>query len=42
MVGYFSARVALGYAIAVFAGCAYAIMVCAVLLLPETRCRDLA
>jgi MFS family permease len=42
LVGYFSARVALGTAIAVFAGSAYAVMVLAVLLLPETRFRDLA
>jgi MFS family permease len=42
LVGYFSARVALGTAIAMFAGAAYAVMVASVLLLPETRSRDLA
>jgi MFS family permease len=42
LVGYFSARVALGTAIAAFAGAAYAVMVGAVLLLPETRFRNLA
>jgi MFS family permease len=42
LVGYFSARMALGTAIAVFAGAAYAVMVAAVLLLPETRFRELA
>ena len=41
MVGYFSVRLALGTAIAVFAGAAYALMVVAVVLLPETRSRDL-
>jgi MFS family permease len=41
LVGYFSTRVSLGGAIAVFAGAAYAVMVVAVLLLPETRARDL-
>lgn len=41
LVGYFSARLALGSAIALFAGAAYAIMVLSVLLLPETRARSL-
>jgi MFS family permease len=41
LVGYFSARMALGTAIAWFAGAAYAVMVAAVLMLPETRWRDL-
>jgi MFS family permease len=41
LVGYFSARLALGTSIALFAGAAYAVMVAAVLLLPETRFRDL-
>jgi MFS family permease len=41
LVGYFSARVALGTAIAMFAGMAYAVMVLSVLMLPETRFRDL-
>ncbi len=40
--GDFSARMALGTAIAMFAGVAYAVMVAAVLLLPETRFRELA
>ncbi len=42
LVGYFSARMALGTAIAMFAGTAYAVMVAAVLMLPETRFRELA
>ncbi|HEY3705620.1 MAG TPA: MFS transporter [Terracidiphilus sp.] len=42
LVGYFSARVALGTAIAVFAGAAYTVMIAAVMMLPETRFRDLA
>jgi hypothetical protein len=42
LVGYCSARLALGTSIALFAGVAYAVMVAAVLLLPETRFRDLA
>ncbi|UWZ83938.1 MFS transporter [Occallatibacter riparius] len=42
LVGYFSARMALGTAIAWFAGAAYAVMVAAVLMLPETRYRELA
>jgi MFS family permease len=41
LVGYFSARMALGTAIAMFAGTAYAVMVAAVLMLPETRGREL-
>jgi MFS family permease len=41
LVGYFSARMALGTAIAMFAGVAYAVMVAAALLLPETRFREL-
>jgi len=41
LVGYLSARVSLGLAIALFAGTAYAVMVAAVLLLPETQSRDL-
>lgn len=41
LVGYFSARVPLGWAIAAFAGSAYLLMVVAVLFLPETRSRNL-
>ena len=41
LVGYFSARMALGAAIAMFAGAAYAVMVAAVWMLPETRGREL-
>jgi MFS family permease len=41
LVGYVSARMALGPAIAVFAGSAYALMVASVALLPETRARQL-
>ena len=41
LVGYFSARMKLGSAIALFSGAAYAIMVLSVLLLPETRARSL-
>ncbi len=41
LVGYFSARVTLGVAIAVFAGSAYMLMTLAVLLLPETRGTEL-
>jgi MFS family permease len=41
LVGYLSASVALGHAIAIFAVAAYLIMVLAVLLLPETRGKDL-
>lgn len=40
-VGYFSARMKLGQAIAIFAAAAYLLMVVAVLLLPETRGVDL-
>jgi len=40
-VGYFSARMPLGRAIAVFAGAAYLVMVLSVLMLPETGGRDL-
>jgi MFS family permease len=41
LVGYFSARMRLGAAIAVFAVAAYMLMALSVLLLPETRGRDL-
>ena len=41
LVGYLSATMSLGYAIAVFAVSAYALMILAVVLLPETRGRDL-
>ncbi|HKF50408.1 MAG TPA: MFS transporter [Terracidiphilus sp.] len=41
LVGYFSVRMKLGPAIALFSGAAYAIMVLSVLLLPETRARSL-
>ncbi len=41
LVGYLSARMGLGHAISTFAGVAYLTMVCAVLLLPETRGREL-
>jgi MFS family permease len=41
LVGYFSARMALGTAIALFSGTAYAVMAVAVLMLPETRAREL-
>lgn len=37
LVGYFSARMSLGHAIAVFAAVAYLVMILGVLLLPETR-----
>jgi MFS family permease len=37
LVGYFSARMSLGHAIAVFAAAAYLVMILGVLLLPETR-----
>ena len=37
LVGYFSARMSLGHAIAVFAAAAYLAMIFGVLLLPETR-----
>jgi len=42
LVGVFSARLSLGGAIAVFALSAYLLMAVAILLLPETRGRDLA
>lgn len=42
LVGYFSARMPLGRAIAIFAVTAYILMVLSVLLLPETRGRELA
>lgn len=41
LVGYFSAHMKLGQAIAIFAASAYALMVLAVLLLPETQGREL-
>jgi MFS family permease len=41
LVGYFSAHMKLGAAIAVFAAAAYMLMALCVLLLPETRGRDL-
>jgi hypothetical protein len=41
LVGYFSSRMPLGKAIAVFAVAAYMLMACSVLLLPETCGRDL-
>ena len=41
LVGYLSARMGLGYAISVFSVFAYLTMICAVLLLPETRGREL-
>jgi fucose permease len=41
LVGYFSARMALGTAIAVFAVTAYILMVFSVMLLPETQGREL-
>jgi MFS family permease len=41
LVGYFSARMPLGRSIAMFAASAYAVMVLGVLLLPETRARNL-
>ncbi len=40
-VGYLSARISLGHAISAFAVTAYLIMILAVLLLPETRGREL-
>jgi MFS family permease len=42
LVGYFSARMPLGHAIAMFAVTAYVLMVLSVVLLPETRGRELA
>jgi MFS family permease len=41
LVGYLSARISLGHAISVFAVAAYLVMVFAVLLLPETRGKEL-
>jgi MFS family permease len=42
LVGYFSMRLGLGWAIGLFAASAYAVMAAAVLALPETRNRNLA
>jgi MFS family permease len=41
LVGYLVATMSLGHAIAVFAVSAYALLIIAVVLLPETRGRDL-
>ena len=41
LVGYLSARITLGYAISAFAMAAYLVMILAVLLLPETRGKEL-
>jgi MFS family permease len=41
LVGYLGATMSLGHAIAVFAASAYALLIIAVVLLPETRGRDL-
>jgi uncharacterized membrane protein len=41
LVGYLSVAMTLGKAIAVFAVSAYAVMIVAVLLLPETRGKEL-
>jgi len=41
LVGYLSARITLGYAISAFAATAYLVMILAVLLLPETRGKEL-
>ncbi len=41
LVGFLSARIALGQAISVFAATAYMVMIVAVLLLPETRGKEL-
>lgn len=41
LVGYFSLRLGLGWAIGLFAGAAYVIMAAAALALPETRSRNL-
>ncbi len=41
LVGYLSARITLGHAISVFAVAAYLVMILAVLLLPETRGKEL-
>jgi MFS family permease len=42
LVGFFSAHMGLGYAIGIFAALAYAVMVAAVWLLPETRGKELS
>jgi MFS family permease len=42
LVGYFSVRMKLGHAIAVFAVCAYLLMIVGVVLLPETRDAELS
>ena len=41
LVGYLSARIALGHAISMFAVAAYVVMILAVLLLPETKGKEL-
>jgi MFS family permease len=41
LVGYLSATMSLSHSIAVFAASAYALMLLAIVLLPETRGRDL-
>jgi MFS family permease len=41
LVGYLGARISLGYAISAFASAAYVIMILAVLLLPETKGKEL-
>jgi MFS family permease len=41
LVGYLSAAMSLGHAIAIFAVCAYVLMIVAVALLPETKGREL-
>ncbi len=41
LVGFLSARLSLGKAIAIFAGSAYVVMILAVLLLPETKGKEL-
>ena len=41
LVGYLSARIPLGHAISGFAVAAYLVMILAVLLLPETRGKEL-
>jgi MFS family permease len=41
LIGYLSARITLGHAISIFAVSAYLVMILAVLLLPETRGREL-
>jgi hypothetical protein len=42
LVGYFSIRLGLAWAIGLFAASAYAVMAAAVMALPETRDRNLA